>query len=76
MNTVESMPARPLTASEVDALAAADGIEAVNAVTLLPGTREVVIVGLANESDEILVGYVPERCEWEILERWDRERER
>lgn len=76
MNTIESMPDRPLTVSELDALAAADGIEAVTTVTLLPDTRDVVIVGLANESDEVLVGYHPERREWEVLERWDRERER
>lgn len=70
------MPRRPLTDSEVTALAAADGIEAVEAVAVLPDTGEVVAVGLVTESDNVLVGHHPERCRWEVVERWDREQGR
>jgi len=73
MEVVESLPARPLTLSEVDALADADGIDGLTAVTLLPDTEEAVIVGFAKESSEVLVGYRPESAEWVVLERWDRE---
>jgi len=75
MNTIESMPRRPLTDSEVDALAAADGIEAVEAVAFISGTRKAIAVGLVHESENVLVGYHPERYVWEVVERWDRERE-
>jgi len=76
MRTIESMPRRPLTDSEVDALAAADGIEAVEAVFHRPSTKEIIAVGLVHESENVLVGYHPEQYVWEVVERWDRERER
>ena len=76
MRTIESMPDRPLTDSEVTALAAADGIEAVEAVFHRPVTEEIFALRLVNESDKVLVGYHPERCRWEVVERWDREQGR
>jgi hypothetical protein len=73
MNTIESMPNRPLTASELTALEDADGIEAVEAVFHRPSTKEIIAVGLVHESDRVLIGYHPERSRWEVVDRRDRD---
>jgi hypothetical protein len=73
IEVVESLPGRPLTHVEIAALADADSIKGVEPTSHHPETLEIMGVALANESDEVLLAYHPERCQWEVVERWDRE---
>jgi hypothetical protein len=73
MGVVESLPGRPLEPVEAAALAEVEGVEAVEAVAVHPVAGGVVAVGLVKGSDEVLVGYRPGRCVWEVVERWDRD---
>ena len=75
MEVINSLPSRPLSTAEVAALADAEGIEAVEAAACHPATGEVVAVGLIKESGKVFVGYHSERCRWEVIRRWGRERE-
>jgi hypothetical protein len=75
MRTIESMPDRPLTVSDLDALAEADGVNGVITWTLRPDTRLVVIVGVAKGPDDVLVAFHPGRREWVVIDRWDGVRE-
>jgi hypothetical protein len=73
MGVVESLPGRPLEPVEAAALAEVEGIEAVEAVAVHPVAGGVVAVGLVKGSDEVLVGFHPERCVWEVAGRWGRD---
>jgi hypothetical protein len=72
IEVVESLPDRPLTHAEIAALAGADSIKGVEPTGYHPETLEIMGVALGTGSDEVLVAYHPERCQWEVVERWGR----
>jgi len=74
MNTVESMPDRPLRAPDIAAIAAADGIEAVEPVAFRSDMGGIVAIGLGTEFGNYLVRYFPDRRVWDIVDMWPRGR--
>jgi hypothetical protein len=75
MNQIEPMPARPLRAPDIAAMAAADGIRAVEPVAFNSDMGGIVAVKLGTGFGICLVRYFPDRRVWNIVDMWPRERE-
>lgn len=73
MTVADALPNRPLTAAEITALADADGIGGAEPVAHDAETGGVVCVALAVGDRLLTVGWHPERREWEVIDRRDRD---
>jgi hypothetical protein len=71
IEVIGSIPNRPLTGSEIVALTTADDIVAVEKTAHLTGTNKVIGAIIATKSGHVGIGYHPQRCRWEAIERSD-----
>lgn len=67
MTVADALPDRPLTLTEIAALADADGIDGAEPVAHDAATGRVVCVALAVGDRLITVGWHPERSKWEVI---------